>query len=469
MRRRGRTGGKAEKKQRSKTLKRQNAPKIASNRISATASRQKNVVRLARERDEALEQLAATSEVLQVISRSAFDLKSVLQALVGSAARLCRADKGAIFVNDGDVYRLAAHSGLSSEEETQAKQYARERPLGPNRGSLVGRVAMDGRVVHIKDVLADADYLASAYQKAFSFRTDLGVPLLREGAVIGVFALMRTEVNPFTEAEIELVSTFASQAVIAIENTRLLNELRESLERQTATSEVLSIISSSAGGLQPVFETMLAKATALCEASYGTMWLREGDAFRAAAIYGALPEAFLELHQTGNLYRAGPGAPAYEAIINRQTCAVADLRETQGYREGSELPVAAADIGGVRTMVAVPMFGEDEPIGVISIYRREVRLGGRTRKCNSQNLLALPSSQCSGLALLVRLSNPPLQKSLTRLRSMPCAKQWRNTKTTRSRCATSTCRPSAASITPARKWPVTCTTPRAPWACTSSI
>ena len=136
---------------------------------------------------------------------------------------------------------------------------------------------------------------------------------------------------------------------------------------------MLSIISSSAGELQPVFETMLAKATALCEASYGTMWLCDGDAFRAGAIHGALPEAFLQLHRTSNLYRAGPGAPAYEAIINRQPCAVVDLRETRGYREGSELPVAAADIGGVRTMVAVPMFQEDEPIGVISIYRREVR------------------------------------------------------------------------------------------------
>jgi hypothetical protein len=138
----------------------------------------------------------------------------------------------------------------------------------------------------------------------------------------------------------------------------LTQELKEAREQRTATSEVLSAISSSAGELQPVFETMLAKATELCEASYGTMWLCEGDAFRAAAIHGAMPDAFLELYRTGNLYRAGPGAPAYEAIVKRQTCAVADLRETQGYREGSELPVAAADKGGVRTMVAVPMFKE---------------------------------------------------------------------------------------------------------------
>jgi GAF domain-containing protein len=197
--------------------------------------------------------------------------------------------------------------------------------------------------------------------------------LLHEGNPIGSIAVARANTGSFPKRQIELLKTFAEQAVIAIENVRLFNETKDALEQQTATSEVLSIISSSAGELQPVFETMLAKATALCEASYGTMWLREGNAFRAGAIHGALPEAFLQLHRTGNLYRAGPGAPAYEAIINKQTCAVADLRETRGYREGSELPVAAADIGGVRTMVAVPMFKEDEPIGVISIYRQEVR------------------------------------------------------------------------------------------------
>src|SRR5215471_11974510 len=132
-------------------------------------------------------------------------------------------------------------------------------------------------------------------------------------------------------------------------------------------------VSSSAGELQPVFETMLAKATELCEASYGTMWLREGDAFRAGAIHGALPDAFLQLHRTGTLYRAGPGAPAYDAITSGQPVAVADLREIKGYRDDNELPVAAADSMGVRTSVAVPMFKDDEAIGVISIYQQEVR------------------------------------------------------------------------------------------------
>ena len=329
-------------------------------------------VRLARERDEALlEQLAATSEVLQVISRSAFDLKSVLQTLVELAARLCRADKGAIFVNDGDVYRLAAHSGFSPEEETQAKQYARERPLGPNCGSLVGRVAMDGRVVHIKDVLADADYQASAYQKAFSFRTDLGVPLLREGAVIGVFALMRTEVNSFAETEIELVSTFAAQAVIAIENTRLLSELRqrtddlsESLEQQTATSEVLKAISSSSGKLEPVFQTMLANATTICEAAFGSMLLVEGDVFRRVALHNA-PPRFVEFHKKTPVIPLGQVHDLNLLLETRRPVHIADAAGT------ADSPIVK--YGGARTLVIVPMLKDSEVVGAIGIYRQEVR------------------------------------------------------------------------------------------------
>ena len=217
--------------------------------------------RLLNELRESLQQQTATADVLKVISRSTFDLQSVLDTLTASAARLCQADKGAIFEKDGDVYRLAAHFGFSPEEEQQAKQYAREHPLGPGRGSLVGRVAMDGRVVHIEDVLADAEYQASVYQKAFGFRSNLGVPLLREGAVIGVFALMRTEVNSFTEKEIELVNTFADQAVIAIENVRLferveartrelarsLDDLRTTQDRLVQTQKLASLGQLTAG------------------------------------------------------------------------------------------------------------------------------------------------------------------------------------------------------------------------------
>jgi GAF domain-containing protein len=328
--------------------------------------------RLLNELRESLQQQTATADVLKVISRSTFDLESVLSTLTASASGLCKADKGAIFQKDGAVYRLAANFGFSPEQEQQAKQYAHEQALEPGRGSLVGRVALGGGVVHIKDVLADPDYQANVYQKAFSFRTDLGVPLLREGSVIGVFALMRTEVNAFSEKEIDLVATFADQAVIAIENARLLNELREALQQQTATADVLKVISSSPGTLDPVFSTMLAKATELCEASYGTLWLHDGSGYRAVAMHGGLPPVWIEQWRSGAIYHPGPDRPMARAAEGRQPIQIADMRTDPSYLQGDPLPVAGVEIAGIRTLLIVPMFRESEHVGLISIYRKEV-------------------------------------------------------------------------------------------------
>jgi GAF domain-containing protein len=183
-------------------------------------------------------------------------------------------------MREGDEYRFRANYGFTPE----AVQYSLEHPLKASSDSATGRVALEGRAIHISDVLADPEYQVTGYQHAFGYRTILGVPLLREGTTIGVFVLTRDEVNPFTDKQIELVTTFADQAVIAIENVRLFDEvqrrtqeLSESLEQQTATSEVLKVISSSASELQPVFDTMAENAVKLCGAERAYVFRFDGE------------------------------------------------------------------------------------------------------------------------------------------------------------------------------------------------
>ena len=225
---------------------------------------------------ESLEQQTATADVLKIINRSTFDIQAVLNTLVDSAARLCQAENVQIFLRDGEVYRLAAYNGFSPEYQ----EYVKQHPIMPGRGTLVARTALQVAPVHIPDVLTDTEYTWHEGQRLAGFRAMLGVPLLREGSCVGVMAMTRGTPQPFTAKQIELVSTFADQAVIAIENTRLLNELRESLEQQTATSEVLKVISSSPGELEPVFQAMLENATRICDANFGTLNLYNDDAFR---------------------------------------------------------------------------------------------------------------------------------------------------------------------------------------------
>jgi two-component system, NtrC family, sensor kinase len=260
--------------------------------------------RLLNELRESLEQQTATADVLKVISRSKFDLQPVLDTLVESATRLCAAENAVIFLRDGDVYPIAARYGFSPELE----EYCRQHPILPDRGSAAGRAALEGRAVHIPDILADPEYTWTDAQKLGGFRTLLSVPLLREGNCVGVMSMSRNVPQPFTDKQIELVTTFADQAVIAIENVRLFDEVQartrevmESLAQQTATSEVLGIISGSPGELEPVFRAMLANAARLCDASYGVLWLCEGDTFRAAALHGTLPKAFAEQVRRGGL------------------------------------------------------------------------------------------------------------------------------------------------------------------------
>jgi two-component system, NtrC family, sensor kinase len=328
--------------------------------------------RLLSELRESLQQQTATAEVLKVISRSAFDLQTVLNALVESAARVCEADTGIIRRREGDIYPVAATFGLTEEQRDHFADYSKK----PDRGSVFGRAILEGRTIHVPDLLTDPDLNRDRlqdYARVVNIRSGLGVPLMREGTIVGVFTLQRREPRPFTEKQIELVTTFADQAVIAIENTRLLNELRESLQQQTATSEVLKVIASSTGELTPVFSALLANATHLCEASYGALWLREGDAFRTAALHGDLPRAYLDQWRSGTLVRPGPDVPLARVAQSHQPVQVTDMRTTEAYRSGDHLAVTGVDFGGIRTLVAVPMVRDKELVGVIVIYRTEVK------------------------------------------------------------------------------------------------
>ena len=331
--------------------------------------------RLLSELRESFQQQTATADVLKVISRSTFDLQTVLDTLVESAARLCDADSAAIHRPKGDFYPFVASFGYSPEYE----QYMRNHPITRGHGVL-GRTLRECRVIQIEDVQADADYSLREQRSIGGYRTVLGVPLLREGEPIGVLIVTRSQVRLFTDQQIELISTFADQAVIAIENVRLFEEvqartreLSEFLEQQTATSEVLSVISSSAGELQPVFETMLAKAVALCDASFGAMWLVDGDGYRTAALHGDLPEAYIEQWRSGTLHHPKAVIPMVRAIQSRKPVHVPDMLHDKAYLERAPLAVSVVEIAGIRTLLTVPMLKEDEAIGVVTIYRKEVR------------------------------------------------------------------------------------------------
>ena len=215
--------------------------------------------RLLKELRESLQQQTATADVLKVISRSTFDLPPVLDTLISSACRLCEADLGAVRYQDGSTYRVAADYGSTPGW----RDHLARQPAEPDRGSIFGRTVVDGRTIHIPDVLADPEYTRLATQKLMGYRAALGVPLIREGRVFGVLNLFRFAPRSFTEKQIELVETFADQAVIAIENTRLFNETKETLERQTATADILKVIASSPSDVQPVFEAIASSANRL--------------------------------------------------------------------------------------------------------------------------------------------------------------------------------------------------------------
>ena len=344
------------------------------------ASADQNLARaieeLNRESAEARDHLAATSEILGIISSSPADLLPVFETLIKSAVKLCQATRGFVARFDGEVLRFVAGCNVTPELRT----YFEQNPFAVDRHSNTGRAAFERRTIHNVDVQADPEYTYGGYQ-VDPYRTVLATPMLKANELLGVILIYRHEVLPFTNSQIALIETFAAQAVIAIENTRLLNELRqrtddlsEALQQQTATSQVLQVISSSPGDLEPVFEAMLENATRVCDAKFATLYLRDADAFLAVAATHDAPLAYLEARKPGMQVRPPSETPL---------AACCSYQENRPYRRcqrrcnltGTAHPfiVAAVELGGFRTILAVPMLKEGDLVGAIAIYRQEVR------------------------------------------------------------------------------------------------
>ena len=330
--------------------------------------------RLLNELRETLQQQTATADVLKVISRSTFDLQTVLDTLVESAARLCGAEMANIWRPRDGAYRLTASYGVTAryKESLENKEFLNTIAIEPGRGTTVGRVLLERKSVHIHDIQADPDYKLSGLVALGGTRTMLGIPMLREGDPIGVLVLVQSAVRPFTDKQIELATTFADQAVIAIENVRLFDEvqartrdLTELLEQQTATSEVLKVISSSPSDLRPVFQSMLENSVRICEAKFGQMFLCEGDKVRPVAYFN-VPAALVQWDEERGAFQPSAEGGLMRAILSKNVLRIDDFLSEQPSN-----PVVK--LGGARSYIAVPMLKESELLGVIVIYRQEVR------------------------------------------------------------------------------------------------
>jgi len=308
---------------------------------------------------EALEQQTATADVLRVISASPGDLMPVFDAILENATHICEAKFGELTLTEGDAFRVVAlHNAPPALVEFQK----RRGPFQPTQGTLLDRAMRTKRASHSADAVGEAVVGNSA--KLGGARSTICVPMLKDDVLMGAITIYRQEVRPFTDEQIALLANFANQAVIAIENARLLNELRQSLEQQTATADVLRVISSSPGDLQPVFEAMLQNAVRICDAKFGNLGLLEGDGLRLVAQYGAPPK-YRDARQREPFVRY-PSRNLDRVIKTKQVVHVADV--------AAEQPDSGiATLAGARTLVNVPMLKDNKLVGIIAIYRQEVR------------------------------------------------------------------------------------------------
>jgi GAF domain-containing protein len=325
------------------------------------------VARLTHERDEALLRETANSEILQLISKSPGDLELVFRTILEHATRICNAKFGTLFRVDGENFHPVAQFNTPT---ALLKALTQRGPFKPTPGSPFDHLTQTKQVIHSADITAEA--VPGMAAKFGGARSIIAVPMLKDETLIGAILIYRQEVRPFTEKQIELVKSFAAQAVIAIENTRLLNELRQSLEQQTATADVLGVISSSPGALEPVFNAPLEKATRLCEAKFGNLFLRDENGFHYVAMHGA-PSAYMALGKPLVVLSEHPYTPLAEAARTKRTVHISDLSAHQSYLRQDARIVALVDVAGARTNLTVPMLKDDEVIGAIFIYRQEVR------------------------------------------------------------------------------------------------
>ncbi len=382
---------------------------------------------------EALEQQTATSEILRVISSSPTELQRVLDAGGENAARLCDANNAVIFRLEGDLLRqVALYGGLPTTSHPA-------EGLPVNRGRVTGRAVFERRTIHVHDLAAEEDDFPEGSRDARrdGHRTTLATPLLREGVPIGAILIRRMEVRPFSEKQIALLGTFADQAAIAIENTRLLNELRESLQQQTATSEVLQVISSSPGELEPVFENMLANATSICGAKFGVLFRPEADAFRAVALHGA-PPSFAEERQRNPLFRPSPRMALARAAAMKQAVQIADVHAEPNYFDASAgfSKPSIARLAGARTVLAVPMLREQELEGVIVITARRFAPSPTSRSRWSRTSRPKPSSPSRTPACSTSCASP----CSSRPRPRRCCKSSPARRASSGRCSRQCCR-----------------------------
>jgi PAS domain S-box-containing protein len=324
--------------------------------------------RLLNELRQSLQQQTATADVLRVISRSSVDLETVLDTLVETVARLCRADQVFTYRRRDDKYHLVAAQGLSEE----AKEFVHTHPLALGRGTASSRAALERRAVHVPDVLQDPEYTYLEGQRVAGFRTLLAIPLLREDTLVGIFSLGRTQVDPFTGREIELATSFADQAVIAIENARLFDELRErqaelarSVDELTATSDVLKTISRSSVDLETVLDTLVETVARLCHADQAYMYRRRDESYRIVAMRGVSEEAkgFMRTHPP----TSDRGTLSGRVTLERRVIHIADVLQDPEYtyREGQK-------VTGFRTVLGIPLLRERVLVGLFVVTRTHV-------------------------------------------------------------------------------------------------